>query len=375
MRHRSLAAPLALAYAALVLYASLYPFTDWRWPPGQGIGTLLALAWSPYTDDFDLAANLLGYVPLGALVLIGARRSGIGLWPALVLALWVPAGLSYAAEVLQQFLPRRVPSLKDFAANSAGATAGALLAAAAHALGLVDRWHQWRTRWFVRDSAGALALMALWPIGLLFPTPVPLGLGQIGPMLREGLDAALTGVPWAEPAHALFAAAPAGTPALSALSEVAITAAGLLGPTLLAYTVVPSVWRRFAVALGAAVLAVAAMTISTWLNFGPTHALAWAGTTTLSALAIGLGVAGLLAPLRSRLVAGVGLMVLTGLVAGVANAPADPYFAQSLQAWEQGRFVRFHGIAQWVGWGWPYAAAVWLLTRWSARSDRLGAAT
>ena len=121
--------------------------------------------------------------------------------------------------------------------------------------------------------------------------------------------------------------------------------------------------------------AAAAMTMSTWLNFGPLHALAWAGTTTLLALAIGLGVAGLLAPLRSRLVAGVGLMVLTGLVAGVANAPADPYFAQSLQAWEQGRFVRFHGIAQWVGWGWPYAAAVWLLTRWSARGDRLSAGT
>ena len=375
MRHRSLAAPLALAYAALVLYASLYPFTDWRWPPGQGIGALLVLPWSPYTNDFDLAANLLGYVPMGALVLIAARRSGIWLWPSLALAVCVPAALSHLAEVLQQFLPRRVPSLKDFAANCAGATAGALLAAAAHALGLVDRWHQWRERWFVRDSAGALALMALWPIGLLFPTPVPLGLGQIGPMLREAVEAALRGVPWAEPARALMTATPAAAPALSTLSEVAITAAGLLGPTLLVYTVVPSVWKRFAAALGAAALAAAAMTISTWLNFGPLHALAWAGTTTLLALVIALSVAGLLAPLRSRLVAGVGLMVLTGLVAGVANAPTDPYFAQSLQAWEQGRFVRFHGIAQWIGWGWPYAAAVWLLTRWSARSDRLSAGT
>jgi hypothetical protein len=47
----------------------------------------------------------------------------------------------------------------------------------------------------------------------------------------------------------------------------------------------------------------------------------------------------------------------------VARAPADPYFALSLQRWEQGRFIRFHGLAQWIGWLWPYAAGVWLLGR------------
>ena len=65
--------------------------------------------------------------------------------------------------------------------------------------------------------------------------------------------------------------------------------------------------------------------------------------------------------------AGVGLVALTGLIVGVAQAPADPYFAQSLQAWEQGRFVRFHGLAQWVGWLWPYAAMGWLLSRLGGR--------
>jgi len=66
-------------------------------------------------------------------------------------------------------------------------------------------------------------------------------------------------------------------------------------------------------------------------------------------------------------VAGAGLVALTGLVVGVSQAPADPYFALSLQAWEQGRFVRFHGLAQWVGWLWPYAALLWLLTRLGPR--------
>ena len=39
-RHRSTALPLALAFAALVVYASLYPFMGWRWPAAQD-----ALAW------------------------------------------------------------------------------------------------------------------------------------------------------------------------------------------------------------------------------------------------------------------------------------------------------------------------------------------
>ena len=67
---------------------------------------------------------------------------------------------------------------------------------------------------------------------------------------------------------------------------------------------------------------------------------------------------------RHRLLTG-----LSGLVALVAHAPADRYFADSLQAWEQGRFVRFHGAAQWVGWLWPYAALAYLLSRVAARGE------
>jgi hypothetical protein len=68
-----------------------------------------------------------------------------------------------------------------------------------------------------------------------------------------------------------------------------------------------------------------------------------------------------------RVAAGLGLVALTALVALVAQAPIDPYYAESLQAWEQGRFIRFHGAAQWVGWLWPYVALVYLLLRVTAR--------
>ena len=71
------------------------------------------------------------------------------------------------------------------------------------------------------------------------------------------------------------------------------------------------------------------------------------------------------------LVRGLGLVVLTALVMLVAQAPADPYYAASLQGWEQGRFIRFHGVAQWVGWLWPYVAMAWLLARLAARLNAL----
>jgi hypothetical protein len=57
---RSLAGVLATLFAALVLYASLYPFDGWRWPPGRDAVELLALPWPPYRLPFDLGANYAG---------------------------------------------------------------------------------------------------------------------------------------------------------------------------------------------------------------------------------------------------------------------------------------------------------------------------
>ena len=51
------------------------------------------------------------------------------------------------------------------------------------------------------------------------------------------------------------------------------------------------------------------------------------------------------------------------------QAPASAYFAQMLQAWEQGRFIRFYGVAQWLGWIWPYAALVYVVMRVSRKSE------
>lgn len=370
VRQRSSATPLAIAFALLIVYASLYPFGPWRWPAGHGLTDLMQLPWPKWRDRFDEVANFIGYMPLGALIYGAGVRSGGRALPVGVLALLLPAGLSYTMEVTQGLLATRVPSLRDWVLNAGGAATGLLVAAAAHRLGWVERWQAMRQRWFVRQSAGAIALLLLWPLGLLFPQPVPLGVGQVGDELRQAVLAALADTPWEDAVPSWFAAASSVADApLSPLHEGLAIALGLLGPCLVAYAVTARGWRRVVLAFGAALLAFGATTLSTALNFGPDHALTWLTPVSLPALGWGLGLALLCSLAGRRLAAALGLMALTAMIALVAQAPSDPYYAASLQAWEQGRFIRFHGLARWLGWVWPYMAILWLLARLTAARE------
>lgn len=358
---------MAAVYAALVLYASLFPFEPWRWPPGQSPGSLLVLPWPPWKDPFDLWANLLGYLPWGLLLIVALLGRGLRLWQAWSRVLLATAALSYATEVAQIFLPNRHPSLKDLAMNLAGAGLGACVGTALHLSGVTGRWHALKRRWLVPRSGGSLALLALWPVGLMFPTPLPLGLGQVGPRLRDALNALLQDVSWAASVHALLTASTPATEALKPTSEALATALGLLAPCMLAHAIARSRWVRVVLTLGALAAAVGGMTLSTLLNYGPHNALAWMTPATPAALAAGSLVALALAMVPRPIAAGIGLLALAAGAALVAQAPPNPYFAQSLAKWEQGRFVHFHGLVQWIGLLWPYAAMAMLLAQFGRR--------
>ena len=366
-RHRSSAAPLAWLYAALVVYASLYPFTSWH-ASGVPPFAFLNLSWPHYWTAFDLVANLVGYAPLGALVFGAIVRSGGRAKSALWLALAVGGGLSLTMEFVQNFLPRRVPSNLDFALNVLGTLIGAALAAAIQWRGAVERWQLARDRWFIARSAGGIALLLLWPLGMLFPLPAPFAQGQVLARLQEGIAGWLADTPLA-PWVAGWADAELERSPLSPAGEFALIALGLLAPCLVAFSIARPGWRRLALVLGAAVLGGLATTLSTALNFGPQHLMAWSTPQALAALGFAVLFASLLSVVPRRAAAGLGLVALTALVIVVAQAPSDPFFAQSLHAWEQGRFIRFYGLARWVGWLWPYAAIVYLLARFAARDE------
>ena len=45
-------------------------------------------------------------------------------------------------------------------------------------------------------------------------------------------------------------------------------------------------------------------------------------------------------------------------------------YKRQLQAWEQGRFIRFYGLGQWLGWLWPYAALMYVVLHVSRRDTQ-----
>jgi VanZ family protein len=358
MKHRSAAVPLSLLAAAVVVYASLYPFEGWRWPLGTWWSFLIS-PWPRYWTGFDLAFNLVGYMPLGFLLCFATVRTGAspfgGWWLAVVLG----SALSMLLELFQNFLPSRVPSNVDWALNAAGAALGALLAVVVFRFGGATRWQSWRDRWFVAHSGGGLTLLLLWPLALLFPLPVPLGVGQVADRLRVLITEWVAGTPAQTWLASWFAHDALATP-LAAATEFGVVLIGQLLPCLVLYAISAPGWRRVVLTSGAASLGLATTTLSTALNFGPEHGLTWLTPLTLTAWGAGTLLALLLCWISSRAAAALGLVAATALVVWINQAPPDPYFAQSLAAWEQGRFVQFHGAAQWVGWLWPYAAMLHL---------------
>jgi VanZ family protein len=355
--HRTAASPLALAYAALIVYASMFPFADWRY---QGIEpwALLSAPFPRYWTGFDVAVNVVGYAPLGGLLALSALRSGLGrfaLWGSLLLA----GLLSLGMEMMQSFLPARVPSREDWLLNCAGAFLGIVLTVLLERWGAIDHWSRFRARWFIPRSRGGLVLIALWPAALLFPAAIPFGLGQVWERLQWWLSEQLEGTflqDWI----------PMGAPDLLPLSpgsELICVTLGLLIPCLLGSCVIRSRWRRALFVPLCLGVGLAVTGLSAALTWGPVHAWAWldlpARVAMAFALVIGVGMAA--APWRAS--AALLLLALVVYLNLLNQAPEGAYFAQTLQEWGQGRFIRFNGLSQWLGWVWPYAALAYVMTQ------------
>lgn len=362
--HRTSAWPLSLAYTALIVFASLFPFDGWR---AQGIDPLvflLAPIPPPYWTGFDITINVVGYAPLGFLLVLAMLRSGAAR-SSVLLATLAGALLSLLMEFLQIYLPRRVPSNLDLALNAAGTLAGALSAALLERLGAIDRWSDFRSRWFVADASGAMVLLALWPLALLFPAAVPFGLGQV----LERLEAALLDILADTPFLDWLPVREAPLDPLSPGGELLCVTLGLLIPCLLGYCVIRPVGRRALFSLGVVAVGVAVTALSAALSWGPVHAWEWMGLPARIGVWGALGLAFLLLGLPRRACAAVLLLALAWHLALLNQAPTSAYFAQTLQIWEQGRFIRFYGLGQWLGWLWPYAALLYVLMRVSRRES------
>lgn len=355
--------PLAVSYIGLIVYASLYPFSDWR---DQAVSpwAFLAAPWPRYWTGFDVGANILGYVPAGFFLALTACRTGRGR-NAVAGATTVCLLLSMLMETVQIYLPARVPSNVDFGLNVLGGWIGAVSASWLERFGALARWGRVRARWFVAEARGALVLLALWPVALLFPLAVPLGLGQVLERSLAALETVLEGTPFLQwlPVRDQYAQW------LVPPVEFFCVALGLLIPCLLGYCIIRSTRRRIVFALLTVALGVAMTSLSAALTYGPQHAWEWVHPPVLAGLVTGLVLALALVRVSHRVGAALALLAMGMYLILLNQAPTDPYFTQTLQTWEQGRFIRFHGLVQWLGWLWPYAAVVYLIQHiW--RQDR-----
>jgi VanZ family protein len=363
-KHRTSAGPLALAAICLVVYASLYPFTDWR---DQGLSpfTFISAPLPHYWTGFDIGINLLGYAPLGFLLALAAHRSGRAAHAISVAAL-VSTLLSLSMETLQNYIPTRVPSNVDLALNVIGAWMGACSASLLEKMGVLQRWNDFRARWFALDARGALVLLALWPGALLFPVSVPLGLGQVFERLELLLVDALQDTPFLDwlPVRDIEL-----QPILPGAEMVAVALGGLI-PCLIGYGVIRGLARRAMFMLLLLSSGVLFTALSAALSYGPDHAWVWLDGPPVRAGFIGAALLMLLTLwVPHRVAVALALLALAVQLTLLNQAPENPYLAQTLQIWEQGRFIRFNGLAQWLGWLWPFAALGYVLLRLSHTKD------
>ncbi|HUL95609.1 MAG TPA: VanZ family protein [Usitatibacter sp.] len=164
-------------WLALLAYASLYPFAPLHATSAEAVAG--AFSRPHHLANFDFAANVLAYIPLGILACLHFRQSGAR-HPALK-AIVAGTAFSMAMEGLQLFIPGRISSAYDTLANSVGTALGTL-AFADPLYSLVSLPLARRREALVIGGAwgdAGLMLLVLWMIAQLNPALPFFGAGNI----------------------------------------------------------------------------------------------------------------------------------------------------------------------------------------------------
>ena len=346
MRDSPLARILFAVFAALTVYASLYPMEGWR-DAGVSPFAYLTAPWPRHITRFDIVVNLLGYVPYGflAAAALQPRLRGVA---AFLAATASAAVLTLILEALQSYLPARIASNLDAVCNVLGAALGAALA-----VRFGPRLEPlMRLRQIAFLPGGVvdlgLALMGLWLFLQLNPTTLLFGAGD----LRDFLGAR-------EPRGQR----PEFFITIEALTAAAnVTAAGLIFSSLAA----PKTPSR-ALLAGLIAAALVVRTAAFAILMRAENVFAWLTPGAQIGLAIGLVVAllGVALPRGARLAAAAVLIMAATVLVNLA--PPNPYLTASLKVWQQGHFLNFNGLTRLVSALWPFAALGYLMYLAGAR--------
>jgi VanZ family protein len=335
---------LGVVYALAIVFASLQPFGEWIAPPADAPFWLFSPG-RQRSPRFDVIANVIAYLPLGAFVALIPRRAA----PGLRVAIGALAGvaISFAMESLQAWLPPRDANVIDLVSNAIGATLGAATAAAiARRPEARAALSKWRSGLFLPGVLGdvGLALLAAWLAAQLNPA-IPLFAIAFDPAPERVLAGAM---------HEPDAAA--------VVIEAAESAFQVLGVGLFLALLVRH--RRHA---GAAVLLLigAALVLKGLAAILLLKPAAWDGWLRPGiSTGVAMGALALLAAIvlpRPAMIAlgGIALLssLLTPLVASDLLVARPPL---TLFSWRYGQLLNFNGLTHTVLLLWPVAASAWL---------------
>jgi VanZ family protein len=338
-----------VVWILLLAYASLYPFLPLRPPPGEAVSAFFVRP--RYITDFDIALNVLAYVPLGTLACLHFRQYHEKV-RAIASATVLGFAFSFAMECAQLFIPTRIASVFDVIANTAGALAGALV--------FVDPWYsiatkplgEVRERVVIEGQWGdaGLVLVMLWLIAQLNPALPFFGAGNI--VTRDDVGTAAAILQWSGVA-------------LSICGFGLFISALLRGPQ------------------GTLRLTLVLLSVALWLKFvaasfmlQPHFAEDWLSAGRIVGLVAGICI---LIPLR-RLPAAVRIyLALIFVLAGAlfskifgAYSALDEWL--KLFRWPHGQLASFATLTQFLHEAWPFLALAFLIALFLHTRRRVAAA-
>jgi VanZ family protein len=332
---------IVIAYALLIVYASLYPFSGWR-DQGVPVAAFLFAPLPRYFTWFDVIANIAAYGALGLMLVMSFNMPSRPLL-AVFYAVLAAFALSLALEALQAYLPSRIASNLDVICNTGGAFLGALVGARLAPAILSPDMHALRVAWLApgRHTDLGLVLLGLWLLTQANPALLLFGNGD----LRSALGLSL----------APFSAD------VFRVMETAIVALNLIALGALTALIARErifAWAGVAMAVALTLLGKA---LASALIFKPENYLVWLTPGAQDGLTIGLLVL-LVLPLFPR----GGLMVIAAILLAAAVTlvnlvPTNPYHLSSLPHWQQGQFLNFDGLTSFVALLWPFAAMLWAI--------------
>lgn len=159
---------LLAAFCFFLLAGSLYPWTFAAGPPLDHAIRRLLTGWDNSVQNTglrDIVVNLVIYIPIG---FTGFLWSG---WRHRLTRIGVPLVIgtliSFTVEILQNYVPSRMPGLTDVACNSVSTALGVMLAAIFQRI--IEAHHGQRSHRHVFQFSSAILLLSLWIAGLGWP--------------------------------------------------------------------------------------------------------------------------------------------------------------------------------------------------------------